>query len=129
MNWAENYVGTSQKDCWQFIREVYEKELSIELPEFSGIMIDNIREITRTMEIQSKNNMWTRVSTPIDLNVVALSKGSFIHHVGIYTELDQGKILHAFQGALVAAHDEVQLKKQGFKRIEYYELCSINSNM
>lgn len=127
MNWALPYIGTKHKDCWQFVRKVYDDQRKVDLPEFSSVMISNIREIIQTMEPQTRNPLWNKVEIPSELCIVAMSKGEFIHHVGVWTFQDGGKVLHSLERSPVVAHAVHQLKAQMFKRIEFYEYCDPNS--
>lgn len=122
MSWAEGKIGGVPTNCWTFIKDVYQSELGIELPEFSHIMVKNIKDIVKTMETATFEPDWKRVDVPIDFAVVAMSKSNFIHHVGIWTEEDRGKVLHSFNGDAIVANTLLQLKRAGFKRIEFYEL-------
>lgn len=124
MTWARKYIGSTPKDCWAFVREIYQAELDVFLPEYAGIMIGDIGKIAKTMELASESSTWNRINHPIDFTVVAMSKGKAIHHVGVYTSADRGKVVHSLEGTAVVANDWNQLKKVGFQRIEYYELSS-----
>jgi hypothetical protein len=123
MNWAEKYINTTHKNCWIFVRSVYKEELDILLPEFATIFVGNIKSIIQTMEIQSKLKTWGKIDDPHDFAIVAMSKSQYIHHVGVWTTEDRGKVLHAFEKKPVVANNYVQLKRMGFQRIEFYEFC------
>ena len=123
MTWAAERIGQTPENCWMFVKIIYNEELGIELPSFSHVMVKNIGEIVRTMETAtSEEKGWVKVEDPKEFAVVAMSKSNFIHHVGIWTLQDKGKVLHAFEGNPVIANDILQLRRAGFKRIEFYEL-------
>ena len=129
MTWALNAIGTVPKNCWLFVRDVYKEQLGVELPQFASIMMGDIPNIVRTMEIESKNKMWKKVEDPSEFAVVAMSKSQYIHHVGLWTEEDGGKVLHSYEKNPVVANDILQLRRVGFKRVEFYELDEAYRNI
>lgn len=126
MSWARKYIGTIPENCWLFVREIYKTECGFELPPFAHIMVGDIAKIVKTMELESVSPNWIKKEKPFEFSVVAMSKSEAIHHVGVFTEEDGGKIVHAYEGTAVVANDLLQLRRTGFKRIEYYDL-SIDS--
>lgn len=129
MSWASDTIGAKPKNCWLFVRDVYKDHLDVELPKFASIMVGDIPSIVKTMEIQSKNEMWRKIEEPTEFCVVAMSKSRYIHHVGVWTEEDGGKVLHSFEKKPIVANDLLQLHRVGFKRVEFYELTEAYRNI
>ena len=121
MNWAETYATKKYADCWTFVRDVYEKEFEISLPEFPVSVADGLPAIMRTMETARVSSNWEKLENPVDPCVVCLSRRKFIHHVGVYSDVDGGKVLHTGEmGGPVVGQSIHQLHSQGYKRILFY---------
>lgn len=129
MSWAEKYINTRHKNCWTFVREVYLNELGIKLPEFATIFIGDVASIVRTMKVESESPHWQKVEEPHEFAIVAMSKSQYIHHVGVWTNQDRGKVIHTYEQDPVVANNKLQLKRMGFQRIEFYEFCKDSRNL
>lgn len=128
MTWAIDAIGTDQENCWTFVRAVYAEQLEIDLPRFASTMVGNLADIVRTMKVETTSPGWVKVEEPKEFTVVAMSKSDHIHHVGVWTEQDGGKVLHAFNEDPVVANTPLQLRRMGFKRVEFYELSETSSS-
>lgn len=104
-------------DCWGLVRLVYLERLGFEVPMYD-------REYARLMhslDDVAQHLGWVEVATPTDLCAVAMSgRGVIMHHVGIYLDVDGGKVLHAvkpFSGIQKLS----DLPKHGYHTFKFYE--------
>ena len=122
MNWASNYVGKRFKDCWDLVRQIYGTEMGVVLPDHASGMVLNVLEIVKKGAAVVDSGIWRRIPAPLDLCVVALSRSTLIHHVGVFTEQDGGRIIHAEVDHPAVAQSVPQMKRHGYKRIDFYVL-------
>lgn len=118
-DWAIAYIGREYDHCGSFVAEVYRDLVGVELPQFVPAS-ESVRVAIQRIREGKQEAIWQRLATPTELCAVGLGKGKHMHHVGIYTLLDGGKVVHADDGRPVAAHTVRQLQRQGFQRIEFY---------
>lgn len=127
MHWAACYIGLPYErggrgprgvDCWGLLRLIYAFEFRISLPFFPGVESDALLA-SRTIEKETMSE-WVLSDQPFDGAAVGLSQRSVLHHVGIYTPSDGGKIIHCWRSHNVIADTGEGLRLKGFKRIEFY---------
>lgn len=128
VHWAVKYVGLPYEigsrgpekyDCWGLFKHVYEKEFGIKMPDLPGITMTSVKSQSRTIEAGIEDE-WVNVLQPFDGAGVAMGQKQHIHHVGIYLDVDGGKILHANSGTGVVASSPAHLRILGFHQILYY---------
>lgn len=109
-------------DCWTLLVDVYAKHKSVTLPEFPHVSRDDLREIKNNITKGSAVGGWTEIDEPVHLCAVGMSKfNRCLHHVGIYLDIDGGKVLHAFKGSNVVC-EPINKINQDFKIVRYYGL-------
>ena len=127
MLWATKYISKRYPDCWEFVREVYDTELGIDLPTMTNVFPD-LRKIIKAIESHPHKTEWTKIDEPHELCGVAMAQANHMHHVGIWTEADNGKVVHTLDNAPVVAQSLLQLERHGFKRIEFYEFGDVTDS-
>lgn len=128
MNWAARYVGIPYVpggrdahglDCWGLLCLVYQEQLGVALPALPGVA-EALRPSVR--EIAHYAAQWSPLAKPSNLCAVVMSQKQVLHHVGVWTDADGGKVLHAWKGLHVIADTLRNLSLKGFRRIEFYVL-------
>jgi len=107
-------------DCWGLVRLYYLRERGIDLPLLPGIASQDILGISREI-YKEKNGPWREVETPREGTVVGMSLRHIIHHVGLWTEADGGKVVHCWEGGSVIAEPIRLLRLKGVKTIQFLE--------
>ncbi len=117
-----NYIGREYLpvdfDCWGLVREVYQRELGVDLPAvpiFSG----DLRAVIRTIKAHEIRGMFERCE-PQHLCVAELYLRESPNHVGVYlATVDGPRILHnhSSSGVICEPLPSVTLR---FNRIEYW---------
>jgi cell wall-associated NlpC family hydrolase len=127
-HWATSYIGIPYLeggrhriglDCWGLLRLVYLDHEGIELPLLPGITEKNILTISREV-VEQLESYWTELPCPLERSGVAMSLQTVPHHVGIWTNADGGKVLHAWNGNSVVAETLRSLKTRGMRTIKFY---------
>lgn len=125
-HWATQYIGLKYDlggrtreglDCWGLVCLAYQEQLSVELPLLPGI--GDTRLINAVNDIWDEGVDWKEVTEPQDLDVVGMGRKSVLHHVGLWTGSDGGKIIHCM-GYPVKAETQRQLELQGLRNFRFF---------
>lgn len=124
-NWPLRYIGLPHKgrdcssgvDCWELIVKIYKEQLDIDLDRYS--LVDRVRVEIFGKVIDREIKKWKPLDEPKEFCIVALSQGRIYHHVGIWTGLDGGKVIHSVPPSVCAESLSI-LKAQGYK-FKFYE--------
>jgi len=126
-HWSTHYIGLPYLiggrtkeglDCWGLLRLFYLEQKATLLPELPGIVESGLLCSTKQI-LKESFSSWESLLFPTEGCAVAMSQRSSLHHVGIWTDADGGKVLHSYQSPVVA-ETLPQLRRRGFKRIEFY---------
>ena len=128
-----HYLGTPWKagikqigvgfDCWTLLVDIYDKYKGIKLPLYPQVSREWVIKFKNAIEdgISEPDSKWKQLDKPKHLDVVAMSKSiHFIHHVGVYLDIDGGMVIHAVRGSTVACEPLTKIKQQ-FVNIKFYE--------
>lgn len=129
MHWIVKYLplryrlgsrGPLEVDCWGLLRLIYKQEFKIELPEYPGIASHGIRERITTIS-EAMDEEWIEVGEPFDGAAVGLSQKEHLHHVGVYTTADGGRVIHCWTEGGVGADTIRNLGLKGFRKIQFFK--------
>lgn len=107
-------------DCWGLVRLIYKEQLDIELPELTGIHINESLEVLRMVSaaMVSESRKWKEVTEPDIYDVVLMRRGVLPCHAGVY--IGDGKLIHILEGTEVTIEriDSIPIAKRivGFYR-------------
>lgn len=129
IHWASNYIGIPYQiggrdreglDCWGLIRLIYKEVNGIILPNCPGIVKGDLRgdaaEIAR-----EAHERWKEMPGPVESCVVAMSQKTVLHHVGLWTFADGGKIVHCRENCSVVAETVRTLRLRGVRIFKYFQ--------
>ena len=126
-HWAESYIGKpwvsaaagpAAFDCYGLVRWLYQQRLGVCLP-VVDVSAGRPLSVTRAMR-HYDYGAWRDVVEPAELDVVQMSHGRHPSHVGVWIDIDGGKVLHCVQGAGVAAQSVASLKANGWRVLNIY---------
>lgn len=115
--WLDGGRSFSGCECWGLVEIVLKNEFGIEIPCQYPQNFSDIRDTVKNIRAAIDNDPWVKVCTPAYGDVVAMGRGSHIHHVGVYVP---GGCLHCIGGIGTVLTSLRGLKKYGFKKMEYY---------
>ncbi|MDD4926928.1 MAG: NlpC/P60 family protein [Methylotenera sp.] len=127
-HWAEDYIGIPWAngaqgpdafDCWALVRHVNREHYGRELP---IIQVDahDVDAVHDAFAHHPEKSRWQPVAIPQDGDCVLTHKGEEIDHVGVFLDIDGGKILHALQGSGVVCTAPSVLKRMGWFPLAFY---------
>lgn len=131
MHWASIYIGIpyeagargpEQVDCWGLVCMAYRDRANINLPPFPGLSLESnpVAAATMIKEGLLFGGDWTEVLHPFDGALVAMSQQKEIHHVGLFADVDSGRVLHCRIGQPVVADTLNGLRLRGMRIIKFY---------
>ena len=122
MHWTDTYLKKKWKeDCWTLASNILHDQRSLMVPAYA-IPSDLSSPKENSQRIGEGLKEWKRLANPKELCLVAMSKSKkFIHHVGIYSEADDGVIIHSELSNGVKINSLRELRTLGWKRIEFYD--------
>lgn len=127
-HWSTRYIGIPYRaggrerdglDCWGLIRLIYREERNTLLPEIPGIVKDERLVISREIADQCQEG-WAEQSSPTEWCAVGMSQRTMVHHGGVWTDADGGKIIHCWDGFPVVADSPRTLKFKGLKILKFF---------
>lgn len=127
-HWANDYIGLPWEsgaqgpeayDCYALVRHIQARFYGREMP---MVQVDaHDPELVRsTFANHSERARWLVVDEPKDGDCVLVYRGGEIDHIGIYLELDGGRVLHAMTHSGVVCTTLPVLKRLGWNPIEFY---------
>ena len=122
--WVSGARGPDCFDCFGLLFDVYRVHKGVELLPYP-INPANVASVARAIMIETNGGTWSQVSKPKEFDAVGMSKSKAFHHIGVWTEADGGRVIHANDGQSVMVHTTEQLTQMGFNRIEFfrYAVC------
>jgi len=127
MHWAVKYIGKpwvsggqgpDKFDCWGLVRFVVLEQRGIVLP-VVNVDAASMLKVMRAFRSGSYDG-WEQVDDPREFDGVLMSHANHPHHVGIWIDVDGGKVLHAVRGAGVTAMDRLHLRMAGWNIIGFW---------
>lgn len=110
--------GPTEFDCYGLVWYINFHYHGVDLPRFDD-MDGQLARINATIQGQALSEDWQQVKEPQDFDLVLMRRAGDAYHVGIWFNVDGGKVLHATpQGVL--CNDLGGLRRMHFQHIQYY---------
>lgn len=116
--WESGAQGPEAFDCWALVRHVQQRHYGRELP-IIAVDADDMAAVAATFSGHPERARWAHVETPQDGDCVLTRKGRDIDHVGVWLDVDAGRVLHAIRGSGVVATSLQALRRMGWQP-EFY---------
>jgi lipoprotein Spr len=102
--WSNKYLGLSEAEvsCWELARRIYDAELGIPLPSYSGGVVtpEERAEIEATVRGEEAGGSWRQVSGPIrPFDILVFRRGGVRTHIGV--AVDGRNMIHVMGDAHV----------------------------
>ena len=109
MHWAVQYLGKPWKDgavgpdfydCWGLAVWVLREHFNTPLPPRPAVLSEDDKQVVKLMFGKDGNSSrWKAIEKPVDGCLVAMAGSKYSRlHVGVYLDVDGGKVLHCQQG-------------------------------
>lgn len=107
-----------QRDCWLFFREIQAKHYGRTVP-IVDVDVMDIRDVIHKVDAEKKAH-WEQIGKPEDGCAVLMSRNRYPVHIGMWLDIDGGKVLHCAQGIGVVFQNRQALKFDGWTGITYW---------
>ncbi len=118
--WEPLGRGPNVFDCWGLYWYLNKTYNGREFPQELEVNVYSNFEKSFAMTKGLQNPKWIQTDSPVDFDLVAMSRKNAIHHVGCYFDIDGGIILHAYDFGNVVANNMQQLRNLGLRTIKFY---------
>ncbi len=118
--WQSGAQGPHAYDCWSLVRAVQKNVFGRELPIISvNALVQS--EVLAAFKDNAEYQHWQRVEIPQDGDcVITKSSPEIAEHVGIWIDVDGGRILQAVYGAGVVAVRPIITQRVIGQHLEYW---------
>ena len=113
-----------QRDCWLFFREIQAKHYGRTVP-IVDVDVMDIRDVIHKVDVEKKAH-WEQIGKPEDGCAVLMSRNRYPVHIGMWLDIDGGKVLHCAQGMGVVFQNRQALKFDGWTGITYWRFAGKN---
>ena len=107
-----------RRDCWLFFREIQAKHYGRTVP-IVDVDVMDIRDVIHKVDAEKKAH-WEQIGKPEDGCAVLMSRNRYPVHIGMWLDIDGGKVLHCAQGMGVVFQNRQALKFDGWTGITYW---------
>lgn len=130
-HWAENYIGLAWEngaqgpqafDCWALVRHVQLTHYQRILP-IINVDADDLPSVHQAFANHPEKARWHLVAVPMDGDCILVRRGNQLDHVGVYLDIDGGRVLHAVRGSGVVCTAIPVLKRMGWNPVEFYRFA------
>ena len=113
-----------QRDCWLFFREIQAKHYGRIVP-IVDVDVMDIRDVIHKVDAEKKAH-WEQIGKPEDGCAVLMSRNRYPVHIGMWLDIDGGKVLHCAQCMGVVFQNRQALKFDGWTGITYWRFAGKN---
>lgn len=117
MHWAAQYIGLPYQPqgegpdsfhCWSFFRFVQARQFGRDLPIVPNP--ESLIDQERMFRDHPEHARWDRVDVPVEGDAVTLRKGRYPIHIGLWLDVDGGRVLHCVEDKGVVCQGMAGLK-------------------
>jgi hypothetical protein len=95
--WVKDGVGPDAYNCWSFVRWVQAEHYGRKLPVIPHP--DDDRDLCALFRGHPEHRRWQVVDSPKDGDLVQMRRRVDPWHIGVWVDIDGGKLLHCARGA------------------------------
>lgn len=123
-NWPVRYIGdewvNGKHDCWAFCRRVWAEVFAVFVPVVDVDAL-NMLTVMKSLRGHGEREKWLIVDIPSEGGAVLMSQSKRPSHVGVWTEIDGGGVVHCVKGIGVIFTPLSALSAMGYKVLGFYE--------
>ncbi len=123
-SFEELAYGPDKFDCFGLVWHVNKTQNHVELPRFDNIDYQ-IARINAEINDQALSEDWEEVESPQEFDCVVMRRAGEAYHVGVWLDVDGGKVLHATQKGIFC-NDLGGLRRMSFHHINFYRFAHVN---
>ena len=119
--------GVAAWDCWGVFFYAAERVLDTSLDRHLDVPTKNPRAFARVAAQEVGSGDWRKLSIPKHGCAVLMAEGARFQHVGMWLDINGGRLLHSREGAGVVLDGAVHLSN--YNLVEYWEYVGKNNDL
>jgi cell wall-associated NlpC family hydrolase len=116
--WAADGEGPGSFHCWALVRHVQRERFDRDLPAIPNP--DDLLTIARSFRDHPERRRWNLVETPQEGDCVLMRQARYPVHVGVWLDVDGGRVLHVVRDKGVVAQSLMSLAAHGWRIEGFY---------
>jgi len=124
IQWELGATGPDAYDCWSWVREVWRKHYGLCVPIISVSTESKSMYVRRFSQHDERRN-WVSVEAPRDGDAVLLGTNRFPTHVGVWIDLDGGRVAHCYDYVGLLVNDLPALRAAQWGSVKFYRHSSL----
>lgn len=125
--WVQEYMaarfapktyGPAEFDCWGLVWHVGKFQAGIDWPRFDDVAYQMAR-IDAEIKGQAASKDWHQVEARQEFDVVLMRRAGEAYHVGIWLDVDGGRVLHATPEGILC-NQVRELHNMGFQHLTWW---------
>jgi len=125
--WRAYASGPHAYDCMGVVAAGLRIHKRIDIGRDFGVSVGDVSAFDAAVSQEKASQSWRQLRQPVDGCVVLMSRSRLFHHIGMYLDVNGGRVLHSREGVGVALDGLHQLAD--FHRIEYWEyVCTASDS-
>lgn len=113
-------AGPDSFDCYGIYYYVQTEILKNQVPRYLDPKLTNLKSRLRFMNQERCSCRWKELPAPENYCLVAMGEKERVTHVGMFLDVDGGKVLHAIENSFSAAVPFSYLRRIGLSYFLYY---------
>jgi hypothetical protein len=117
--WKEYATGPDCFDCWGIVCHGFKHKQGIQLDRHLEIPTLNPIAFHKVVSKEIKTGNWQQLQQPEDGCLILMSAGRLWHHVGMWLDINGGRLLHSQDGIGVSLNSKHSLNS--FNAVEFWK--------
>lgn len=113
-HWVNQYIGLpySSFNCWELVRHIMREHYGRDIPAV----------VLPIQDVKGVADQWQLVTEPRDGDGVLMRNGK-APHVGVFVDVDGGKVLHSMRktGVVISTFSQLDAVGLGFRKFYRYK--------
>lgn len=118
-HWKQYATGPEYFDCWGVVCFGFKQKFDLDLDRHLEIPTANPKSFHRVVAKEIKTGNWQQVQQPEDGCLVLMSAARLWHHVGMWLDINGGRVLHSRDGIGVSLDNRHELNN--FNKVEFWK--------
>lgn len=121
--WEAYATGPEAYDCHGILCYGKYQHQCVEIDRHLEVITDDIAGIHAAIKSEQETGAWVQLDKPSDGCVVLMAQGTRWRHVGMWLDVNGGRVLNSRHGRGVCLDGFKELEALGFRKFEFWELA------
>lgn len=125
-SWKAYATGPENFDCWGVVFYGFKQKFGINLNRHLEVQSMNPIAFHKVVSKEIKTGNWVQINQPEDGCLVLMSASRLWHHVGLWLNVNGGRLLHSREGVGVSLDGKHVLNS--FNAVEYWKYVPVTDS-